>query len=65
MKQPLYNLVNKIFWSCVPLGIVVWWFERHGNGDDTLNGIDGWTRVYSSYEEPIGAKILIRKQKDK
>jgi hypothetical protein len=60
MKDPIRNLISKAFWSIIPLGFVVWWFNKHGRSDDTLGGKSGWYRVYSSYKSPIGAVVLIR-----
>jgi hypothetical protein len=59
------NSVLRLFWSCIPLGVAVWYFSRYGKGDDTLNGFSGWSRAWSSYGEKKGAVVLIRKVANK
>jgi len=64
MKEPIRNFIPRMFWNIIPLGLVVWWFNKYGKADDTLGGKSGWYRVYSSYENPVGAVVLIRKTKN-
>jgi len=65
-KEPLYNKIRRWFWGCVPLGVVVYMFQRYSNPSDNM-GKTIWSRVYSNYsDEYKGAVVLIRKlEKDK
>lgn len=65
MKEPINNIILRVFWSVIPLGIVVWVFDRFGRFDDSIYGIEGWARVYSLYGDQQGAKVLIRKPNNK
>ncbi len=62
VKEPLLNKARRILFSMLPFGLVVWYFRKYGKGDDSLNGTEGWTRVWSSWSTPKGAVVLIRKK---
>jgi len=63
MCEPLNNRARRVFWSCIPLGIVVWFFQKYVKAHDSM-GNTVWSRVWSSYSEKYsGAVVLIRKRK--
>jgi hypothetical protein len=60
MNEPLNNKARRIFWSCIPLGVVVYLFQKYGKAHDNM-GSTHWCRVWSSYSDKFsGAIVLIR-----